>query len=218
MHPRSMPGGALNAPRSRGVRACTGLLAGPPVGPPPDGPARPCRSLARRCAPGAQRRSIHAGARALHARGMDATFFGPAASLSRSEDLLRDYRAWLEARNGPGFAAREARMRACFEASDVHESLPIDAARVNRNYARFRERDVTGEELALLAFAKINAGEAWGVEQVARGARARAPERGASGGSRRRSSRSSWARSTSTRASSSARRATSMVPTAHGSP
>jgi hypothetical protein len=59
-------------------------------------------------------------------------------------------------------------MRACFEASDVHESLPIDAARVNRNYARFRERDVTGEELALLAFAKINAGEAWGVEQVAR--------------------------------------------------
>lgn len=99
---------------------------------------------------------------------MDATFFGPAATLSHSEDLLRDYRAWLEARNGPGFAAREARMRACFDPSAVRDTLPIDAARVNRNYARFRERDVTGEELALLAFAKINAGEAWGVEQVAR--------------------------------------------------
>jgi hypothetical protein len=105
---------------------------------------------------------------------MDTTFFGPAASLSRSDDLLCDYRAWLEARNGPGFVAREARMRERFDAGAASPTLAVDAARVNRNYVRFRERDVTAEELALLAFAKINAGEAWGVEQVAR---ARAQER-----------------------------------------
>jgi hypothetical protein len=99
---------------------------------------------------------------------MDTTFFGPAASLAHSDDLLRDYRAWLEARNGPGFVTREARMRERFDASAASPMLAIDAGRVNRNYVRFRERDVTAEELALLAFAKINAGEAWGVEQVAR--------------------------------------------------
>jgi hypothetical protein len=99
-------------------------------------------------------------------RRMDNTFFGPTLRLEKSESLLADYRRWLETRNGPGFATREARMRSEFDATRSPTSVAVDGARVNRNYADFREKDVAAEELALLAFAKINAGEAWGVEQL----------------------------------------------------
>jgi hypothetical protein len=97
---------------------------------------------------------------------MDTTFFGPTLALDRSESLLGDYRRWLDARNGPAFATREARMRDRFDATRTSTSVAIDGARVNRNYVAFREKEIAKEELALLAFAKINAGEAWGVEQL----------------------------------------------------
>jgi hypothetical protein len=107
---------------------------------------------------------------------MDHDFFGPAPALRSSEDVLGAYRSFLLARNGAGFAAREANLRAHFDAARAPALLTIDDARFNRNYERLRERDVPPEELALLAFVKINAGEAWGVEAVSR-ARARQPER-----------------------------------------
>lgn len=81
---------------------------------------------------------------------------------------MRDYRAWLERRNGPGFATREQRMASDFDAARVDATLPVDADRVYRNYSAFKEKDVGAEELALLAFAKMNAGEAWGVEVVSK--------------------------------------------------
>jgi hypothetical protein len=95
-------------------------------------------------------------------------FFGPTPDLNRSEALLHDYRAWLAKRNGEGFAVREALMRTTFDPTQLALTLPVDAARVNRNYASFQERDVSPEELALLAFVKINAGEAWGVDAVSK--------------------------------------------------
>lgn len=96
------------------------------------------------------------------------SFFAPTLELSRSEALLNEYRAWLAKRNGEGFSTREELMRTTFDPTRLALTLPVDAARVNRNYARFTERDVSAEELALLAFVKINAGEAWGVECVAK--------------------------------------------------
>lgn len=95
------------------------------------------------------------------------SFFAPASELERAEDVLSDYQRYLVRRNGEGFAKREEAMATEFDATKKPTLLSLDAARFNRNYARFGERDVSKEELALLAFVKINAGEAWGVECVA---------------------------------------------------
>lgn len=96
------------------------------------------------------------------------SFYGPAPELARGEDVLADYRRFLLERNGEGFLAREARMQSTeFDATQAPSVLPLDAARFNRNYARFGEREVTADELALLSFVKINAGEAYGVQCVA---------------------------------------------------
>lgn len=105
------------------------------------------------------------------------SFYGPAPEVSRSEDVLTAYRRFLEKRNGPGFAARDVRMATEFDPALVTASTPIDSARFNRNYAAFTESSVSEEELALLAFVKMNAGEAYGVEIVGRARRAlqRAP-------------------------------------------
>jgi hypothetical protein len=95
------------------------------------------------------------------------SFFAPTAELTRADDVLADYQRSLVRRNGEGFAAREAAMATEFDATQRPSELSLDAARFNRNYVRFGEKDVSKEELALLAFVKINAGEAWGVECVA---------------------------------------------------
>ena len=97
------------------------------------------------------------------------SFFDPAPLLQHSDDALRAYQSFLTARNGPGFARREVRMAEVFDAARSPAGpLPIDVGRFDRNYLAFRERDVSPDELALLAFVKINAGEAWGVECVAK--------------------------------------------------
>jgi len=101
---------------------------------------------------------------------MTKSFYAPAPEVSRSEDLLGAYQAFLRERNGPGFAARDERMKT-FDPSLVHAHMVIDSARFNRNYARFRETNVSEEELALLAFVKINSGEAYGVEVVSKARR-----------------------------------------------
>ncbi len=100
------------------------------------------------------------------------SFYGPAPEAHRAEDLLSDYRRFLMQRNGEGFAARDERMAREFDPKAVHASTPIDGARFNRNYASFREKSVSEEELALLAFVKMNAGEAYGVEVVGRARKA----------------------------------------------
>jgi hypothetical protein len=106
---------------------------------------------------------------------MDTRFFSPIDDLSQSEGLMKDYQAWLTVRNGSHFEAREARMRTEFDATRTPTVLTVDGARLNRNYEAFRERAVGPDELALLAFVKMNAGEAWGVECVSK-ARARQRE------------------------------------------
>ncbi|MGV3625030.1 MAG: hypothetical protein ACO1OB_29690 [Archangium sp.] len=100
------------------------------------------------------------------------SFYGPAPEASRSEDVLTEYRKFLEKRNGPGFAARDARMANEFNPALVTASTPVDSARFNRNYEKFREKNVSEDELALLTFVKINAGEAYGVEVVGRARKA----------------------------------------------
>jgi hypothetical protein len=95
------------------------------------------------------------------------SFYAPTASIERSEDQLAGYLSYLEQRNGQlegaeAFAVREQAM-VTFE-SDVYQSPTVlDVPRFNRNYGVFAEQDVSPEELALLAFVKINAGEAYGV-------------------------------------------------------
>ena len=96
----------------------------------------------------------------------------PVASSRDAGDQLGAYLAFLHARNGSDFARRDQMMAQRFDHSSVRASILIDSERFNRNYAEFTERDVSPEELALLAFVKINAGEAYGVE-VTRKARKR---------------------------------------------
>jgi len=98
---------------------------------------------------------------------MTESFYAPTPEARRSDDLLGAYLAFLAQRNGSGFAVRDERMKG-FDPSLVHTDMPIDAARFNRNYGRFRETDISEEELALLTFVKVNAGEAYGVEVVSK--------------------------------------------------
>lgn len=107
---------------------------------------------------------------------MTTSIFGPAAELQTSDDALTAYKRFLIARNGDGFGKREQRMIDVFDATRGPASIGIDVPRFDRNYLGFKERDVSLDELALLAFVKINAGEAWGVEVVAK-ARAKQQQR-----------------------------------------
>jgi hypothetical protein len=56
-----------------------------------------------------------------------------------------------------------------FDPSLVRARRAIDSGRFNRNYGHFSDADLPEEELALLAFVKVNAGEAYGVEVVSQG-------------------------------------------------
>lgn len=98
---------------------------------------------------------------------MTQSFYAPAPDVHRSEDLLRAYREFLARRNGPDFATRDERMKG-FDPSSVRAKTAVDSARFNRNYASFSDPNVSEEELALLAFVKMNAGEAYGVEVVSK--------------------------------------------------
>lgn len=92
------------------------------------------------------------------------SFFSKTPSRQEQDTLLNEYSAHLELRNGAEFVDREERMTNVFDETDVRASFSIDEAKFNRNYAAFTEKDISEEELALLAFVKINAGEAYGVE------------------------------------------------------
>lgn len=109
-----------------------------------------------------------AAARAPDVDTMPTNFFAETDELNRGEAVLANYRTWLDARNGVDFKTRDERMRSEFDATRGPASLLVDGGRVNRNYAAFKERNISADELALLTFVKINAGEAWGVECVSK--------------------------------------------------
>lgn len=100
------------------------------------------------------------------------SFYSPTPSATEREGLLNALNEHVVSRNGSDFALREARMASEFDRVDGMASFRVDADRFNRNYGAFTERDIPIEEVALLAFVKINAGEAYGVEVTSK---ARAP-------------------------------------------
>jgi hypothetical protein len=95
-------------------------------------------------------------------------FFAPVAATPR-EDLLLAYRNFLDERNGAldaqgRFARREAWL-AESRGWRVRHRGELDPAVFGRQYARFDPSEaLSPEALALLAFVKVNAGEAYGVE------------------------------------------------------
>ncbi len=107
---------------------------------------------------------------------MSLSFFSTTPPASEQDALLNAYQDHLIARNGRGFDKREDRMAAHFDQTDVRASIHVDEGRFNRNYGAFKEKDIPLEEVALLAFVKINAGEAYGVEVTSK-ARAHLMER-----------------------------------------
>jgi len=102
------------------------------------------------------------------------SFFAPAPGRD-ADDLWADYRAFLTERNGvldvdTGFDKREAAMRDMASWGGTFDGR-VDPERFRRNYTAYDGEGLTGPELALLAFCKVNAGEAYGVD-VTRRARA----------------------------------------------
>lgn len=98
---------------------------------------------------------------------MTQSFYGTAPEPRRSDDLLAEYGQFLAGRNGPSFRTRDERMTT-FDPTLVRAKLRVDSASFNRNYGKLTDRDLSNEELALLAFVKMNAGEAYGVEVISK--------------------------------------------------
>jgi hypothetical protein len=100
------------------------------------------------------------------------SFFAPPPEQPR-DDLLRAYLAFLEERNGTTDATQAYPHRERWlqdtQAWQARHRGEVDAEAFERNYARFdpATRPDLGQ-LALLAFVKVNAGEAYGVEVVSR--------------------------------------------------
>jgi len=96
------------------------------------------------------------------------SFYSLVPHRDRADDLFEDYMRFLAERNGDGtsvdgFARREELMDE-LGAMDATFSGAFDNVVFNRNYAKFQDTDLTREQLALLTFVKMNAGEAYGVE------------------------------------------------------
>ncbi|MCO4768888.1 MAG: hypothetical protein KDA24_02585 [Deltaproteobacteria bacterium] len=96
------------------------------------------------------------------------SFYSIVPNRDRADDLFRSYIAFLEERNGDlfaddGFAHREAMMDTLGEHDAIYRG-GFDNAVFNRNYVKLQDTDLSDEQLALLAFVKMNAGEAYGVE------------------------------------------------------
>lgn len=92
----------------------------------------------------------------------------------RDDKLLADYTAHLLERDGAligrdRFARRDADCERLDGADAVYDG-PIDAARFERQYRAYDRRVRLSDDLtALMAFVKINAGEAYGVEVMTAG-------------------------------------------------
>ncbi len=102
---------------------------------------------------------------------MTASFYAPAPERPR-DDVLEDYLAFLERRNGSidpsaPYPAREKWLEAA-DGSAVRHKGSIDPERFQRCYARFDGAEAPLAMVALLSFVKMNAGEAYGVEVLTR--------------------------------------------------
>ena len=100
---------------------------------------------------------------------MRRSLYAPVPHRERADDLFLDYLAFLDERNGgvEGADTFRTRKAAMVEMSqwEGEYSGKVDVERFNRLYGKFDpSADITQDELALLAFAKVNAGEAYGVE------------------------------------------------------
>lgn len=97
------------------------------------------------------------------------SLYAPVPERENADDLFLDYLGFLDQRNGGvegqgAFSAREVAMADMGTWSGDY-SGHIDPVRFNQLYASFdASAEVSQDELALLAFAKVNAGEAYGVE------------------------------------------------------
>lgn len=96
------------------------------------------------------------------------SFFAPVPTGAAADDHLLALEDFLASRNGSldtnaGFELRNGRMDD-FAALPGFYDGPVDHAKIQRSYSGERITDLTEEERAVLAFAKINAGEAYGVE------------------------------------------------------
>lgn len=107
------------------------------------------------------------------------SFYAPAPEVPR-DDVLGDYLRFLEARNGDlrapgGFPRREGWLHAT-ESWTVRHRGTLNADDFARGYVQFdpaMRHDLP--MMALLAFVKVNAGEAYGVEVIGRIRHARPP-------------------------------------------
>ncbi len=100
-----------------------------------------------------------------------ASFYAPVPETPR-EDLLRAYQGFLEERNGAwqadGTAARREAWLTAEAADPARHAAALDAELFERLYVRFEGANHPPALLALLAFVKMNAGEAYGVEVISR--------------------------------------------------
>jgi len=106
---------------------------------------------------------------------MTPSFYSPVPDRDRADDLFGSYLSFLEQRNGElhaddGFEKREQLMTR-LPGAEVRFSAGFEQEVFNRNYEKLIDKDLTLEQFTLLAFVKMNAGEAYGVE-VMREARA----------------------------------------------
>jgi hypothetical protein len=92
---------------------------------------------------------------------------------NQREALLSEYLAFLLERNGSlvtddGFSKRDAWLATSRDWTARHRT-PFKSEHFERNYKAFNPSDgLTKAQIALLAFAKVNAGEAYGVEVVSK--------------------------------------------------
>ncbi len=96
------------------------------------------------------------------------SFFAPVPQGDVAEQHLLAYEDFLVERNGSlksgGEFERRDRRMAEFAALPGMFDRPVNRANIQRAFAGERIPELSSEELALLAFAKVNAGEAYGVE------------------------------------------------------
>lgn len=107
----------------------------------------------------------------------NASFFGVAPETPR-DDLLGDYLAFLERRNGTTDASQTYPLRdewlSAANAEPARYPGAVDEQLFQRSWTRFQPEAAAAPALvSLLAFVKVNAGEAYGVEAVSKSRHAR---------------------------------------------
>ncbi|HYX32653.1 MAG TPA: hypothetical protein VE954_06035 [Oligoflexus sp.] len=104
--------------------------------------------------------------------------FYSAPDVGQRDQILSEYARFLDQRNGgtdpdTGFVKREAWLDSAAATSAQHRGVVCQES-FERNYVRFHPSDpLSKAAVALLAFTKVNAGEAYGVEVISKSRHAR---------------------------------------------